>query len=510
MTFVNVSLWLEGKRLQLPKISQLTIESSYNTHHQFTIYIPLSDASPLDYPDVEQLMGEYIDIRFQLAGGSNKGGRFLGVVDELKPSFSEDGKAHLIINGYSPSHIMDTSSAFDCFGNCTLTDLAEKAVKPYRKKYFPPVDIERCSEKVEWSIQAESCYQYLCRIAELYGKVFYYDGNQFFFGKLRAPDQKPIPLEMGKQLHNLEFSLNLAPADLVVKGWDSCSGKELQVESDKLVTNNRILKSIIDKSRKCYPRAEVYARHSIAEGNELKRLANRLLARQVHELFTVEGVSSDPSLRIGSEVILGHNHNFLRNDVKNRHFLIIYVHHQISAENTYQNSFLAIPAGLPYPVPMLADHSRISGTLRAIVRDIADPDGLGRVKVELIGARAKPAPLSPWLRVLASSVAEYGFQSIPQPCEQVLLFFEDIFNPDQSPYVLGSIRNQAFPAGTTPENTGIFTKEAGLWINRKTGTLKLWGRQVEILGDKLIMDGEEGTWIACDMGKRPKLQPKAL
>lgn len=91
--------------------------------------------------------------------------------------------------------------------------------------------------------------------------------------------------------------------------------------------------------------------------------------------------------------------------------------------------------------PITGQGGRFYGVYVALVTDVQDPDGLGRVRVRLPWATDPDgSPYDPWARV-ATLMAGYnrGTWFIPEPDDEVLVAFEA--GDPRSPVVIGGLWN---------------------------------------------------------------------
>lgn len=103
----------------------------------------------------------------------------------------------------------------------------------------------------------------------------------------------------------------------------------------------------------------------------------------------------------------------------------------------------ALPAVIPFP------RARLYGVYPALVKDVQDPDGQGRVKVELPFVAADDAsPAQAWARLATMMAgADRGTWFIPEPDDEVLVAFTA--GDPSRPVVVGALWN----GGDAPPET---------------------------------------------------------
>ncbi|GAA0872272.1 hypothetical protein GCM10009117_14190 [Gangjinia marincola] len=156
--------------------------------------------------------------------------------------------------------------------------------------------------------------------------------------------------------------------------------------------------------------------------------------------MTVKGVSDNPGVSLGQIIkVTGQG-------ITPGSFRITKVTHTATENGTYLNSFEGVDAAADtYPMTNVMAHPK-SNSQVAVVMDNADPDGLGRIKVQFPWQKPQ-GEVTPWLRVMTPHAGgEKGFHFIPETGEEVLIGFEG--GNAERPYVMGALYNgSSNPAG---------------------------------------------------------------
>ena len=285
---------------------------------------------------------------------------------------------------------------------------------------------------------------FLQELAQENGYFAWVDSGTLYF-KSKPPERPDtIRLEWGKTL--LSFSPRLSTAGLVnevlVQGWDPIQKKRFlaTVKRDERAAGvaKNGLKQISKGSGGRSQR--VVSNASVSNLREAEVLAESVLRSQ--QVTTVTGRGSclgDPSLRVGAKLELSGIGRFEGS------YLATTVTHTVG-ENGYQTSFeVNSDAGKSAPdFPDVRgssgdrDRRGAGGVVVGLVLDNRDPDGLGRVKINLPGASEEE--IGHWARIAAPMAgAGRGMFFLPEKDDEVLVAFEQ--GNSARPYVLGALWN---------------------------------------------------------------------
>jgi|GEM_PF-2259657 len=481
----------------------LNLRQSYNDHHMFELSVMVphpgrkkgSPQTPaLTSQSLTQILGKEITLTIKAEGKNGASCIFKGFVDQVSPMWTSRACVLRII-GYSPEMFMDCGPRFRTFYQKSLSDIAQKIVGEYGSK-LPPLNCNGAGAKIDFSVQTqETDYRFLCRLADNYGKVFYYDGRQMQFGDLEKKDSaNAIKIAFGEDLKQAGLSLNTAPLNFLLGAYEL---EKSQLEYYRCVNEcaggGRLVSEVVQQSA-VYPVSNIHLFNLTAGQTELSEKAKRLLAKQAHELVRISGVSDLPSLQIGSKINITNTPEIFGQG----EYILIEVNHNVQNDHSYSNTFTAVPAGYPFPLRMQNARNPLCGPLMAIVKDHDDPKKLGRVRVQFIGDEEKT--LSPWLRVLTPYTGFGGMYWLPEPGDQVVVQSED-FNIEKFPYVDGAFYHGKADAAQwhDPKNKkkGFTTEKVAFKIDDRSGKLTIEADDIEIIArKKLKTKGDTADHIA--------------
>ena len=257
----------------------------------------------------------------------------------------------------------------------------------------------------------------------------------FIFGAGPPPPQETIRLEWRKNL--LNFSPRLSTAGLVnevvVRGWDPIRKQRILATVKREATKSAPISpaGLEQISKGSGGRSQRVIDVPVSSFLEAEAMAENILRNQQVTAISGSGTClGNPAIRVGGKLELSGIGRFTGS------YFITRVTHTIS-EGGYLTSFevntvpgASVPDSLdgfgPSGLAPRSDASVVVG----LVMDNQDPDGLGRVKINLPGRRKRRS--GHWARV-ASPMAGggRGMFFLPEKDDEVLVAFEqgDITRP---------------------------------------------------------------------------------
>ncbi len=471
----------------------ISIQQSHFAHHSFDIDVSIHAGEAFGVNELKKVLGEKIEISWQT--NSKESNKFIGLLDGASVYFVR-GNRMLRLEGYSPSILMDAGPRFRVFTEQSLSDVVSKVFGEYSGFQIN----NEAKGQVEFIVQCqETDFRFLNRLADRFGMNFFYDGEKFHFGDLKKVKSGTVDLK-ANELYSLEASVNLAPIDFEIRGYNFKKDQIQKADPDEQAydSNEPLVKAAIEKSDN-YPKVRFGLNYQISEETQLKAVGKQLATQQTNDLVSIRGRSSDMKLDVGSKIkIFQKEESALPGIDSGSPFLITSVSHSLSGNDSYQNSFSAMPADHPFSVNVPNTKPPICGPLGAIVKDLNDTEGLGRVRVQFL--HDENEALSPWIRVLTKHTSYGGSFWLPHLEEKVMVFFED-FNPEKSAFVMG-----AFFTGNEKTNNnerGFFLENIKMAFNDESGELKINAKSIvleaesEIISkaQKLVSEAKQGIEI---------------
>ena len=173
-------------------------------------------------------------------------------------------------------------------------------------------------------------------------------------------------------------------------------------------------------------------------------------------------------------------------------FLVTGIDHHITDNGKYYNTFEALPSGLEI-IPVKNIAVPVAESQIAIVKENKDPDGMGRVRVEMLWQQPL-GEMTDWLRVMTPDAGggkggakNRGLVVVPEVGDQVLVCFR--YNDPDRPFVLGSMFHGKSGGG-------------GGEANKSKSLTALSGSTINMVGDAIsIVDANSNSIIFSGAGK---------
>jgi len=363
---------------------------------------------------------------------------FKGIVTEVKTikgheASSGDG---VVIKAQSPTFITEDGPHYASYNAVTLSDIVTQTFKDYDKSKLEVLIQPNNSSTLHYSVQHnESAYAYISRLAAQYGEWLYYNGVKLIFGK---PETTELRLTYGFDLK--EYHLNLIPKSHNYKYYATDYLLDETHEKDTKEINataNGYSGFVSNKANTIYNKQTKVWHNLYNDPKSKQRLdSNVELQKKATQIQQVifSGVSDNPGVKLGNIV-----------KVEGSSYRVISVTHTNTENGDYQNNFEAVTAEFDiYPNTNINAFPK-SESQTAIVMENADPEGLGRIRVQFPWQKTV-GEMTPWIRIVTPHAgSDKGFHFIPEVNEEVLIGFEG--GNAEHPYMMGSLYNGSGKAG---------------------------------------------------------------
>ena len=443
----------------------------YNCQHDtFTIETPEDSFDKFHEYIMEHsrdLLGEPLTIKFYQYGKVVQ--HFSGIITRIYcKRQTGGGYGTLYISGNAPSILLDQGKTCNSYENKTLKEIITLVSEGYDNS--AQVDSSagvNTTRALPYTVQYnESDYDFICRLANLYGEYFYYDGSKLIFGNKL---QETIDLGENLNLIDEDFNLEMKPqdfeyinyaidrAEVYRKDAESacCEYKNNPIQTDAKNASKKLFKKIPQKyhSATSLEQSDIDLEEVVRQERDLRELS-----------LKVTGRSRDPRLRMNTFACL--------TDINARAmetYRVIKISHYHSGMN-YENSFEGIPL-MRTPADYNAEAFPKAEQQPAIVKDNNDPQGMGRVRVQFFWQKGEQ--LSPWIRMIQPYAGSgKGFYFIPEVGEEVMVDFEN--GNAERPFVLGAHYNGAAKSGYKPTTKAIHTQSGTkILLNDAEGSVRI-------------------------------------
>lgn len=442
----KLTIVVEGKQIAHYKHFQL--KQSAITHHTFSLVLDHDALGIADDHQMEQaqkLMGKRVLVTFtykNLLSGSPERD-FVGVITKVTYSRAHGSRGHIILDGSSPTLLLDAAPHIQSFGGVqpvSLSTLAQTLLKEglgtkYKFRVKP-----NFTGNLTYSCQYdETHYNYLARMAEAYGEQFYYDGNMIHFGKL--PDsEKAIVLTFGKDVEEVQIAMRTKHLNRTMYGYNSSSHEILTTGQTKITHKSSLAKAAYEISEKTFqtPSLRMAPLKAITDKN-VEAAQQSTTGSQAAAVLVTTGKTSVPFLYPGCVVDM----NMRKPDSADTNYftrlMITDVNHAVDKLGNYTGYFEAIAEGTGY-LPTPAFSTPIAEPQIATVTDNKDDKGRVQVKFDWQNGGGT----TEWIRVMSPDAGgsekvskNRGFMAIPEVGDQVMVGF--VYNHPDRPYVMGGL-----------------------------------------------------------------------
>ena len=488
---ISTQIKIEIAGETLTRFSKLVINQKVQAHHKFSLLQPLPKEFVSQAIDKAQnYIGQSIKISISPSNMATDSPLvFNGIITEAQMVRTSGASGGIIINGYSPTILMEGTPNIRSFSDQSLSDIVNEVLKSYpAKELQPAVSVEK-DTPLPYTVQySESDFGFVSRMAQKKGQWFYFNGEELLFGK---PKSKNFTLEYGRTLHSFNIEMRAKSLGFEYLGYDPSSG-ELQ-KANSMEVNHQpdgYSKTIYESSKKLFPNTStmLYS-HSLEEGNSRTHLIDRIttqLQSRTADLVTAKGDSDETGLRIGDIITIKEPAFSLTGNLLDGlqeqnfgNYIITDILHICDESGNYHNSFDAVPETVSSP-PYGNVHSfPVAESQPATVISNDDPAGLGRIQVAFAWQQESGAN-TPWIRMTnPHSGGNKGFYFVPEVGEEVLIAFEG--GNAEKPFVLGAMYNGSASSGYAAQENKIkaihtrsghiikFTEDESIQITDKSG-----------------------------------------
>ena len=389
--------------------------------------------------------GTRIEIDLGFVGNTRK--MIVGEISALSADLPSSGPAVIDVQGFDLFHGLSRGTVFRQFGGempdsgLRDSEIVSLIASEMQLQAIVEETPARTSPRIQNNISNLAFLQELAQANDYFVKV---DSGTIYFGGEPPPPPDTIRLEWRKTL--LNFSPRLSTAGLVneviVRGWDQVSKQRILVNLNRDSAKPASLSpaGLKQINKGSGGRSQRVIDVPVSSFLEAKAIAESTLRNQ--QVTAVAGSGTclgNPAIRIGAKLELSGIGRFTGG------YFITRVTHTIG-DGGYLTAFevntdhgTSAPDS-PDALGYSSGPARRSGgsIVVGLVLDNQDPNGLGRVKINLPGLSEDES--GHWARVAAPMAGSgRGMFFLPEKNDEVLVAFEqgDITRP----YVLGSLWN---------------------------------------------------------------------
>jgi phage protein D len=394
-------------------------------------------------------LGDTLDIALGGIAANSPTPVFKGEVVALEPEFASDG-ALVVLRAYDRSHRLQRARKSKTYQQMTASDIVQQVCGAYGI----PLEIQGTSIVHPFVQQSmESDWDFCRRLALAEGLEFGMGPSGLFLRPKATANGTPPELKWRQNLRGFKPRLTAVqqPARVVVRAYDPARKETVQGEAS---TANGVPQGVAgdhDKARSAFGDDELLVADRVGTSQaEVQALAQATLDRLASGFFEAEGTcEGDPRVVAGGLVQLAEvgrfagayevssvTHVYGHGDFRTRF--------QIAGRNARTLADLMRPK---------SDREWGAAPVCGLITNLNDPDGLGRVRVQLpeLGDDVESA----WARIaLPAAGKDKGFSFRPVVGDEVLVVFEH--GDTRRPVVVGFLWN----GSDTPHST-MFGADSG-------------------------------------------------
>ena len=386
---------------------------------------------------------------------------FKGLITGISSSRGMGGSPSIFVTASSYDYLLDGAPNCRSFENKTLEEIVTTvagSVKDLKCRISP-----RLRTPIPYIVQYnQSDYDFLASLAKRFGEWMYHDGTCFVFGAIAPPSDTVVTMRYpsgnvfshGIDLHLRDMNIMHVTSDLYNYGEHGIVTQTDKGTAER--TTHELNDATWERVKSLYQQRNVYYPHiggAFDDGKDEGTKELMLNSIKVEsrgkraQMFISNGSSKVAKLFLGQQFQIEdgvENISTDKGEVNQHPLMVLSVTHTFNLDQSYENTFEAIPPSCDYPPYGNADIFSTAFPQRATVVDNQDPMGLGRIRVQFpwqkVQEESEEKMWSPWIRV-AQSYGGFskGAQFISEVGEEVMVGFE--MDNIERPYVIGALFN---------------------------------------------------------------------
>ena len=386
---------------------------------------------------------------------------FKGLITGISSLRGMGGTPSIYVTASSYDYLLNGAPNCRSFENKTLEEIVTTVVgtvKNLKYKISP-----RLKAPIPYIVQYnQTDYDFLASLARRFGEWMYHDGTNFIFGTIVPPSETLVNMRYpsgnvfshGVDLHLRDMNIMYVTSDLYNYGENGIVSQSDEGTAER--KTHELNDATWERVKELYQHRNVYYPHiggAFDNGSEEGTKELMLNSIKVEsrgkraQIFISNGSSKVAKLFLGQQFQIEdgvENISTDKGEVDQHPLMVLSVTHTFNLDQSYENTFEAIPPSCDYPPYGNADIFSTAFPQRATVVDNQDPKGLGRIRVQFpwqkVSEDGEDKMWSPWIRV-AQSYGGFskGSQFISEVGEEVMVGFE--MDNVERPYVIGALFN---------------------------------------------------------------------
>ena len=383
--------------------------------------------------------------------------KFTGVITSVDFQKGTGATGTIVLSGHGPAVLLANSIQCHSYEEgSSLSQVANDTVNGHSKEHLKVSYGEGTDTKLPYTVQYnESDLSFLQRLCSRYGVWLYHNGSKLCIGRT---DTAQVDGTVGLDVPVFNLSTSLKERSFAITGHDWVNDILLEANSytHKPKSSHPYLDTINKESKIVFNKKGGYdytvGQHEYSGHGGIDTATKVNALGKGAAMVIASGTSELPQLRVGDSLTLN-GINFSDSKKKDSYgsYDIVKITHHLDHSGHYHNEFEAVPEGSKHPPYSNGFAANRAGAQRGRVLDNADPQGLGRIKVQFSWQKAMSTS-TPWIKTATPYSGDgKGFYFIPEKNEEVLVGFEGD-NPEK-PFVLSAGYNSSAKSGfADPDN----------------------------------------------------------
>jgi len=450
----------KDKDKELADYRTIVIEQELFNHHTFKVVVPYDKALETGHQTgllnqkYTAYCGEPITILLTPKQPDERKYpplEFLGIITNVTLTNVSDFDYSYVLSGYSPTYLLEDAPQRRTFVGKKLKEIFTEVLHPYAANLLPrdlgPLE-KNYNEAIDYAVQYdESPYVFLRRLADEYGKWFYYDGQQLCLDLLTEDEPEVFAVASGQQF---DLSVDLKPSKFQLghRNYLAYQQKPLAPISYGSQSRDQRLPSplsqftalALTRSASLFAQpAKLLASRPVYTQEQLDAAAQRRRESQANRLVTFKGKGENPGFGVDRKMTV---EGYGRGKDQPPHdydlYILTKVTHSVKDEGMYSNEFEALPHQVQHPPtnPLVQLPQGVPELARVI--DVDDKERLGRIRVRYSWIAAELAASTAWVRVSTPYAGKgRGQLFTPEVGSEVLVGYEQ--GRPEFPVVLGNL-----------------------------------------------------------------------
>ncbi len=491
----NANVYVAGEKVEFVS---LVLEQSFGEHHTFSVtldYDVLKQSFLANPLEEIKLIGKFLDIDLQQGSDSANTYEFRGIICDIIHEAGEGKHGFLIIEGSSPTILLERGKRLDIFSHMNLKNIFEEVTAGIVNKSLSCVNQPVYTGELDFLMQyQESDWEFLQRLSAITGETLFYTGRDLVFGDYK--DWKETVVTYDEEITRFKFGSRLIPNHFSRYQYLTEQDDTIEQQAPASIENsNEYIDTASDRSKEITENRPVYTPASLLVNDKgaLDELVKREKTTNAAQVVYIKGTAKTCVARIGRLLTV----NMAKNMLEARNlgtYRVTKVKHTIDQNHRYSGEFEAVPASLKF-ISSMQYNSPVADSVRATVIKNTDPKGQGRVRVEFPFAQNRANET--WIRVMTQDAGvssegteNRGMVCIPEIGDQVMIGFE--FGDPNRPYVMGSMfhgKNTKSQGGGDGNHIKTFTDKSGSYykFNSKEGSVEIHSKKG---GSTIKIDGK--------------------